>query len=122
MTKLETAERCRVTPALIDQLVRDETIPPHFVTKEGRAGKLIHLAPAAAAVVVLLQILQAAMGEQSPTPKKVVKALIPKIQQRWMNPQMQDNLVVDQELDGGDVLQVSIRPTFITRARELVGA
>jgi hypothetical protein len=130
MTKLELIDRFNrgegdgaLTAAALDQLIRDETIPAHFVTKDGRAGKLIHLAPATAAIVVLLQILQGAMGEQSPTPKKVVRALVPQIERAWRNPQMDlGELMFDQEFgDGsGRVLNVIIRPTFIEKARALV--
>jgi hypothetical protein len=127
MTKLEMVARYNqlegegsVTPALIDQLIKDGTIPPQFITKDGRAGKLIHLAPATFAVVILLQLLQAWFGEQSPLPKRVVRELIPKIQQRWMNPQMEDELVFGQSLEDGRVMQVKIRPTFISKARALV--
>jgi len=130
MTKLELIDRFNsregdgaLTAAGLDQLIRDETIPPHFVTKDGgRAGKQIHLAPVTFAVVALLQHLQGAFGEQSPLPKRVVKALIPQIERRWMNPQIEDKLVLDQEFDDGSgrVLTVVIRPSFITKARALV--
>ncbi len=121
MTKIELAERCQASPMLIDQYVRDGVIAPTWITKLGRAGKTLDLHPMSAAAVVLMAMLGEALGGNSPTPKRVVRALHQKIEVQWRNPEPTD-LTVDQELESGEILQVTIRTRFIEKARALVAA
>jgi hypothetical protein len=122
MTKLELAERCQASPMLIDQYIRDGVIAPTWITKDGgRAGKTLDLHPMSAAAVVLMTMLGQAFGGNSPTPKRIVRALHQKIETQWRSPETTD-LTVDQELESGETLTVTIRTKFIEKARALVAA
>lgn len=121
MTKVELAERCQASPMLIDQYVRDGVIAPTWITKLGRAGKTLDLHPMSAAAVVLMSMLGQAFGGNSPTPKRVVRALHQKIETQWRSQETTD-LTVEQELESGEMLLVTIRTQFIEKARALVAA
>jgi len=120
MTKTELCTVSGLKSTHLDQLLRDEVIPPSFWTKSGgRAGKEVNLAPIAVAVVELLKILTAALGETSSAPKTIVRSAIPTIERMWHNPQLEAGH--NMTITVGD-LEMTVRPSFVEKAKKLVAA
>lgn len=116
MLKVDLQRICGLSPAQADEAVRS-ILPSTFVSGSGD-GKRLELAPASVAVIELVKLLQSAFGESSPVPKDAARQAAPAISTMWHTGQERDLLV---EVEGCD-LNVTIRPSFISKAKALVAA
>ncbi len=115
MLKVDLQRICGLSPAQADEAVRS-ILPSSFIHGSGD-GKRLELAPASVAVIELVKDLQSAVGEASPLPKDVGRHAASAISTMWHDPAQEREFLV--QIENTDVA-ITIRPTFISKARALV--